>query len=236
MLITIRYMSSLLLLLTATISIRSSLALAGDSPEPSELRHFHQEIQRLKSDEALERDRVERDEKAIRDLENRLGELEAQNRKLGSAAQALQISNTKSQAETKTTKQLQELQNQVAVADSSGAFSSAMSRYLGTHQFTFAGSAAFDFIYDRKTSINTFSLEFEPIALYGLNDWILFEGTINALLSVGSKPDFELPVAAAQIFPNDYLELNAGIFDQPFGDWLEDQSPFWVNRFITAAL
>jgi hypothetical protein len=66
--------------------------------------------------------------------------------------------------QAETTKQLQELQNQVAVADSSAAFSSAMSRYLGTHQFTFAGSAAFDFVYDRKTSINTFSVEFEPIA------------------------------------------------------------------------
>jgi hypothetical protein len=82
-----------------------------------------------------------------------------------------------------------------------------MSRYLGTHQFTFAGSAAFDFIYDRKTSINTFSLDFEPIALYRLNDWILFEGTINGVLPVGSKADFELPVATVQIFLNDYLEL-----------------------------
>jgi hypothetical protein len=27
-----------------------------------------------------------------------------------------------------------------------------------------------------------------------------------------------------------------GIFDQPFGDWYEDQSPFWVNRFVTAPL
>ena len=25
-------------------------------------------------------------------------------------------------------------------------------------------------------------------------------------------------------------------FDSPFGDWYEDQSPFWVNRFITAPL
>ena len=32
------------------------------------------------------------------------------------------------------------------------------------------------------------------------------------------------------------MEINAGIFDSPFGDWYEDQSPFWVNRFITAPL
>src|SRR5262249_49384411 len=27
-----------------------------------------------------------------------------------------------------------------------------------------------------------------------------------------------------------------GLFDQPFGDWYEDQSPMWVNRFVTAPL
>jgi hypothetical protein len=43
-------------------------------------------------------------------------------------------------------------------------------------------------------------------------------------------------VATAQVFLNDYLEINAGIFDQPFGDWYEDQSPLWVNRLITAPL
>ena len=111
-----------------------------------------------------------------------------------------------------------------------------MSRYLGTHQFTFAGAAAGSFIYDRASSENTFSLQFEPIALYRLNDWILFEGTIQGSLPNGSAADFELPVATAQVFLNDYLEINAGIFDQPFGDWYEDQSPLWVNRFITAPL
>jgi hypothetical protein len=180
------------------------------------------------------RQEVERDAKLIQDLEHRLGEIEAQNRRLDNVTQEVEISNAKLRSET--TQQLQELQNQVAATGSSADFSSAMSRYLGTHQFTFAGAAAGDFIYDRDTAQNTFSLQFEPIALYRLNDWILFEGTINALLPVGSKSDFELPVATAQIFLNDYLEINAGIFDQPFGDWLEDQSPLWVNRFITAPL
>ena len=32
------------------------------------------------------------------------------------------------------------------------------------------------------------------------------------------------------------MEVNAGIFDQPFGDWLEDQSPLWVQPLITAPL
>src|SRR5208283_2236326 len=46
----------------------------------------------------------------------------------------------------------------------------------------------------------------------------------------------ELPVADFQIFLNDYMTLLMGIYDQPFGDWYEDQSPVWVNRFVTAPL
>jgi hypothetical protein len=65
---------------------------------------------------------------------------------------------------------------------------------------------------------------------------MLFEGSISASLPNGSGASFRLPVATAQLFLNDYLEINAGIFDQPFGDWYEDQSPLWVNRFITAPL
>ncbi|MGH7838758.1 MAG: hypothetical protein ACREQC_13180, partial [Candidatus Binataceae bacterium] len=103
-------------------------------------------------------------------------------------------------------------------------------------QFTVAGDAAAGFIYNRQTAQNTFSLQFQPIILYRLNDWILFEGSISAALPIGSGASFNLPVATAQIFLNDYLEVNAGIFDQPFGDWYEDQSPLWVNRFITAPL
>src|SRR5947207_241760 len=29
---------------------------------------------------------------------------------------------------------------------------------------------------------------------------------------------------------------STGIFDQPFGDWYEAQSPLWVNRFVSAPL
>jgi hypothetical protein len=209
-----------LLLTGVALLAWSHIALADDGGGSDSVRQLRQE--------------VERDAKLIQDLEHRLGEIEAQNRKLDNATQEVEISNAKLRSQT--TQQLQELQNQMATTGSSADFSSAMSRYLGTHQFTFAGAAAGDFIYDRDTAQNTFSLQFEPIALYRLNDWILFEGTINALLPVGSKSDFELPVATAQLFLNDYLEINAGIFDQPFGDWLEDQSPLWVNRFITAPL
>ena len=46
----------------------------------------------------------------------------------------------------------------------------------------------------------------------------------------------DLSTADFQIFLNDYMTVVGGLFDQPFGDWYENQSPMWVNRFVTAPL
>lgn len=207
---------------------------ADDTSGGRDLVHFRQEVEALKGSEAAERKRVEQDEKRIQELEDQLKRLETQNQKLDKTASTLEINNTKFQSDTAS--RLQELQIQVATKTSQADFQSQMSRYLGTHQFTLTGAAAGSFIYDKQTAQNTFSARFEPLLLYRLNDWILFEGTVQASLPAGSGASFALPVATAQIFLNDYLEVNLGIFDQPFGDWYEDQSALWVNRFITAPL
>jgi len=208
--------------------------LAADSGTAGDLDRLRWEIQQLRKDEAAERRRSETEEIRIRKLEQELKKVETQNNRLSGATQELVITNTK--LKTHTEQKFQDLQQQVGEGISAPQFDSAFSRYLGTHQFSVAGDAAGGFIYDRKTSQNTFTLAFQPIVLYRMNDWILFEGSISASLPPGSGASFSLPVATAQIFLNDYLEVNAGIFDQPFGDWYEDQSPLWVNRFITAPL
>jgi hypothetical protein len=215
-------------------SMAPSIGVAGDGGGTRDLVQFRQEIETLKGSEAAERRRVEQDERHIQELENELKRLETQNQKLGNTASTLEIDETKLKGETD--RRLQDLQNQVAAKTSQSDFQSEMNRYLGTHQFTLTGAAAGAFIYDKQTAQNTFSMRFEPLLLYRLNDWILFEGTIQASLPVGSGASFALPVATAQIFVNDYLEVNLGIFDQPFGDWYEEQSALWVNRFITAPL
>ncbi|HLW71638.1 MAG TPA: hypothetical protein VKS22_13575 [Candidatus Binataceae bacterium] len=209
-------------------------ALAADLSVGSDLAPIQRQLQKLKLDEAAERDRLESDEKLIRALEQRLDQLDAQNRTL--QQNSAQLSATNHQLQTATTQQLQTIQQQISSGASPDQFASAFERYLGLHQFTIGGDAAGGFIYDRQTAQNTFSLAFQPILLYRLNDWMLFEGSIAASLPLGSGASFALPVATAQIFLNDYLEINAGIFDQPFGDWYEDQSALWVNRFITAPL
>jgi len=207
-------------------------AIAADTP--SDLGAITTELKRLKADEASERYRIEKDEKVIEELQHQLEQLDAKNHAL--ATTSAQLAATNQELKQQTDQKLQSLQSRIDSGYSATSFDTSMARYLGQHQFTFAGAAAGDFIYDRQNAQNTFSLVFEPLVLYKLNDWILFEAEIEAGLPEGSSAEFELPVATAQIFLNDYLEVNAGIFDQPFGDWYEDQSALWANRFITAPL
>jgi hypothetical protein len=233
-LIQVALRTSRLLLLLTLITLAAAHLVFADEGSRDDLLRLRREIKQLQSDQTAERRRMGQSEQLIQELESQLRQLETENQKLNTATQQLITSDAKLKSET--TERLEQVQAQLGTDTSQAGFAGAMSRYLGTHQFTFVGAAAGSFIYDRATAQNTFSLFFEPIALYRLNDWLLFEGTIQALLPNGSKADFELPVATAQIFLNDYLEINAGIFDQPFGDFYEDQSPVWVNRFITAPL
>jgi hypothetical protein len=201
--------SRLLCLLSALALLWSALLPAFADEIPSDdLSQIRAQLQTLKDDDAHERSRAELDEKLMHQLEEQIEKLDARDRAL----------------------------EQTSVNVSPQQFNSFMERYLGEHQFTFAGAAAGDFIYNRQTNQNTFALVFEPLVLYRLNDWILFEAEIEAGLPEGSSAEFALPVATAQIFLNDYMEVNAGIFDQPFGDWYEAHSALWVNRLVTAPL
>src|SRR5215471_9427969 len=199
----------------------------------ADLSVIQQQVKKIKNDESAERQRVDQDEQLIRRLERELEQLKSQHTSLTHQADVLTVTSDKLKAETT---QLQDLQKQIAAGPNDEQFGSAMNRWLGSHQFTWNGAVAGDFIYDRGNNTNTFALTFEPLVIYRLNDWITFVGELEAGLPQGSSADFQLPIAMWQLFLNDYLQVNAGIFDQPFGDWYEAQSPLWVNRFITAPL
>jgi ElaB/YqjD/DUF883 family membrane-anchored ribosome-binding protein len=170
----------------------------------------------------------------MQQLERRVEELESENSDIRKSNAELKTDTQKLQSST--SQQIEALKSKVATQSAPASFADAFNRYLGNHRFTVVGGAAGDFIYDRQSSINTFSLLLEPIILWQISDQLLFEGTIEAGLPVGSDAEFQLPVATFQYFLNDYAELVMGIFDQPFGDFYEDQAPVWVNRFITAPL
>jgi hypothetical protein len=223
-----------ILVLICAVILPLTAVRADDRPSAKDLAALRKQIEELEREAKGEQRRFDESERRIHELASRLQDMEAQNQRLNQVAQKLSSSN--SQLQSETDRRFQELQQQRPENISTSQFDAAFARYLGTHQFTLVGDAAVSFIYNHATSTNTFNLQFQPILLYRLNDWLLFQGSIAASLPVGSSASFSLPVATAQIFLNDYLEINAGIFDQPFGDWYEDQSPLWVNRLITAPL
>ena len=182
-----------------------------------------------------------RREREIEEIRSEMRRLERRVEQLENENSDLKKSNTELKADTQkiqstTSQQIEALQSKVAIQSSPASFVDALDRYLGRYRFTLVGGAAGSFIYDRQSNINTFALDVEPIILWQLSDRMLFEGTIEANLPSGSSAEFQLPVATLQFFLNDYMTVVMGIFDQPFGDWYEDQSPFWVNRFVTAPL
>jgi hypothetical protein len=210
---------------------------AGADSDPVGLGRLESQINRIRSDETSERRRLKIDEDLIEDLELQIKQMKADQTRLSGHTRELELNNQKLKTDTaQRVQQLQDQQEQISKKIPPEQFDSAINRYLGTHQFTWNGTVAGSFIYDRGNNTNTFALTFEPLLIYRLNDWISFEGELEAALPQGSDPRFGLPVAMFQLFLNDYLQVNAGLFDQPFGDWYEAQSTLWVNRFITAPL
>ncbi len=183
-----------------------------------DIRGLKEEIQRMKEES-------ERHNREIKALEEKLQKMEAQN-------------------EQKTKELEEKVATQSKAEPSPSQFSRAFSRYLGSHTFLITGAAGLDYIYDQQRGgINdipnrnqhTFVSDWEPMILYRLNDWILFQGILSA--GFGSNgTSVDLSTAAFHLFLNDYVTLVGGLFDNPFGDWYETQSPMWVNRFITAPL
>jgi hypothetical protein len=220
--------------LSMATAVAASRALADDA-EAKALKQVQREVRLLRADR-------ERDRKLIERLEQKLDQVQLQDSQIRTNDQQLQtttdqLQNSNRQLQTKTDEELKQVQAQVVAGPSERQLAQALSGYWGTHQFTIAGGAAASFIYDRQLGQNTFAVNFNPEMFFRVNDWILFQGSLDAGWNPGgSGASFSSGVADAQIFLNDYIEVVAGAFDQPFDDFYEDLSAFWVNRFITAPL
>ncbi len=203
-------------------------AIAGTRSEAQTLSRIMRELDELKADK-------EQDEKKIQNLEQKVDEIQGQNKQLKEANQKLQ---------TDTGTKIEALQTKVDAPIASSEFGNAFDRYLGSHTFSLSGAAGGNFVYNQQSAAldnlhhaaqNSFFVDWEPMVLYRPTDWILFEGVLSAGFgSTGTGTD--LSTAEFQIFASDYTTIVAGLFDQPFGDWYENQSPMWVNRFVTAPL
>jgi hypothetical protein len=218
-------------LLAALMLLLPVPSWSADADGPSSLREIKKEIKELADDREQALQKIQR-------LEQRVEQLETENAQI-------KATNTQIKTETvQTTEQIKTLQQSVEEGPSPTGMARAVQGYLGSHTFTLTGSAGMDFIADQQSAAldgvshqtqNSFFFDFEPMLLYRPTDWILFEGVLSAGFgNTGTGTD--LSSALFYLFPNDYLTIIGGLFDSPFGDWYEDQSPMWVNRFITAPL
>ena len=226
----------------------AALSLAGlaraadsDGSDAAAMKEIRGEMRQM-------REERKRDREVIRSLEIKVQQLETKDSRVEATTQQLQNTDQKLKETTlelqQTNVQVKTLQTKVDAPIASSEFGDAVGRYLGTHSFTVTGAAGGDFIYDQQSgalnglphvSQNSFFFDWEPMILYRPTDWILFQGVISTNFgSTGTGTD--LSAANFQIFLNDYITVEAGLFDQPFGDWYETQSPMWVNRFVTAPL
>jgi hypothetical protein len=222
-----------LVVMAAVTSIAGPRVASAEDATASakELKQVKRELRRLEADRA-------RDRKLIEQLQQKIDQM---------AGQTAQLKAADAQVKTEQTKAAQELsqiKDQVASGPSKRQFSEAFGSYLGTHTFEVTGAAGVDYIYNQQSgalndlphqSQNTFLADWEPMILYRPTDWILFEGVIGTAFGA-SGTGADLSTADFQLQVNDYLTVVGGLFDQPFGDWYEAQSPMWVNRLVTAPL
>jgi hypothetical protein len=228
-------------LVVAALSSGRAHAADSDVDAASALKEIRAEMRQLR--EERKHDRAE-----IRALESKVQQLEGTNSKVETNAQQIQTTDQKLKETTlelqQTDQWVKTLQTRVNQPPPASQFGDAVHQYLGSHTFTITGAAGGQFIYDQQSgaldglhhaSQNSFFFDWEPMILYRPADWILFQGVFSAGFgATGTGTD--LSTADFQIFLNKYMTLVAGLFDQPFGDWYEAQSPMWVNRFITAPL
>src|ERR1700730_237546 len=124
-----------------------------------------------------------------------------------------QLQTTNQQLHTRTAEELRQVQAQVAAGPSQSQIARWLGGYWGSTQFTLTGGAAADFVYDRQAGKNTYAVNFSPVVLYRLNDWLAFEGTFTAAFSPGSSgASFSSAGDTAQLFPHDYLGVGLGAF------------------------
>jgi hypothetical protein len=240
---TIRFLVITGMIMSLAIFTEASRVLAQDlgASDAATLKEIQREMREMRAER-------KRDRELIQKLEAKVDGLEKGSAKTQATTEQLKTTDEKLQATTaalqQTTAQVKTLQAKVDQPIPAPDFSEAFNRYLGSHTFEITGAAAGNFIYDQQSgalndlhhaSQNSFFFDWEPMILYRPADWILFEGVFDAGFgSTGTGMD--LSIADFQLFLNKYMTLVAGLYDQPFGDWYENQSPMWVNRFITAPL
>ncbi len=189
-------------------------------------------------------DELEAERREMRETERKHAEEEAAENErieeLETEVKALQSSNQQLATQTSAAQtQVAGVQKTINSQLGPFGFGDRINAFLGQHYFTMVGGVSTGYYYDRQGGMNQPALDFEVNPIIRLNDWLQFYSSFGATLQPGGISDMGPSLANLQIFPlgSEYpIELLAGLFDLPFGDWYEDQSANWINPFVTAPL
>ena len=152
-----RKFASLLLAMISLISFRAVAASAAESPS-SDLEAVQRQINKIKSDEAAERDRVNSDEQIIRQLEQQLRAITARDANLVNKDDQLELSNTQLKAQTQ--EQIQQVKAQLDQGISPSEFGPAIDP-LSVERISLRGTAPPPVTLSTivETILNTFAVE-----------------------------------------------------------------------------
>jgi len=189
-------------------------------------------------------DELEAERREMRETERKHAEEEAAENKriedLETEVKALQSSNQQLATQTNAAQtQVASVQKTINSQLGPFGFGDRINSFLGQHTFTMTGDAAVGYYYSRQGNNSDPVLEFEVNPMFKVNDWLQFYGAFGAVAGPGGISSMAPTLANMQIFPLGQeapLELVGGLFDLPFGDFYENQSPPWVNPFVTPPL
>ena len=156
--------------------IVSALTLFGPPPGLSadpgspEVRKLKEEIERLKSENEANRKKMEEFEKKLEQIESRSEEKQ------------------------------KELAAEVSKGPSPSALREALGSYWGDGRFIITGYGFSQYDWDQNANTNTFTAQFNPVFLFRLNDWILFESELEVKLPSDGETETNLEFAHADVF------------------------------------
>lgn len=105
----------------------------------------------------------------------------------------------------------------------------------GDNRFIVTGWGAAGFGWESAGDESTFEATVAPILLFRATDRVLFEVEPELELE-GDETEVNLEYAQADVVLNDYATLVAGKFLLPFGDFIQQLHPAWINKLASNPL
>ncbi len=195
-----------LMILHAVPLLYAPCAAADSSTETRELR---EEMRRL-------RDENERNRQRMEDLERKLQQIEAKDQQ------------NQTEIEAKVAREVEK--------QGSDGPRRYLERYFGENRFVLTGWGAASYEWQRNSNTNTFAATLAPILLFRMTDRVLFEAEPEFELEDDGDTEVNLEYAQADIFLNDYMTAVGGKFLLPFGQFIEQLHPAWINKLASAPL